>query len=879
MENKCQEKLERLCARSSIKPVDMTKFSSPVSSEQNNKSLSSREATVKNNITSQQRHISNPPTAEKQRRDLPTDKSYGLGMTLTENRNMNGFSDATKKNQTGNSTNGNENEIPLIENIAKQTKLVYANVPPGENSLNWSRDAYYSNEGFHGSLEAVDGGPHREMAVDVPDNFVGRVKSAPRYPPPPPNQTPPRKQVNSPPRSNQSSRENLSDYRNLGDSRENLPDNSVYKNVKNSPVPMAKQRLPTKEELERVRKHEEYLKKRKEDETRILQEHDFLRNSLRESQKLQTLESKQKNATGIVNNAFEPETLKDDKLSVQFNDLYRPKNVVLGDLLDALKHIENSLDSQDDFKKDLYFLSNLFQNTRFQTAVKIQNKVIAVSNYQPVCNNSYNCLLESLDVLDHSKDPAAMELLQIFSSTSVQGLLKVHDQLSENAIAFDVKDDPVTEDYSFKDYGEGAVKIVHLEKTTEPLGATVKNVGESVMIARVVRGGTADKSDLLHEGDEILEINGIEMKGKSVDYVSELLAGMTGTITFMIVPNCSVYSHIPTNNNTMHVRALFNYEPEDDDYIPCRELGISFLRGDILHVIDQEDPNWWQAYRDKEDQQHVLAGLIPSKNFQEQRELQKQMVISDTRESKKGRSWICIKKNDKKKKRKGLYNTVTREEMEEVLTYEEVAQYLPQPNRKRPVVLIGPSNVGRVDLRARLMESDYERFAAAVPHTSRPKKPEEIDGKDYHFASREIFERDINSNKFIEYGEFEKNLYGTSLDSVQTVVESGRICVLNLHPESLRILKQSDLKPYVVFVRPSNLETLRQNLSSQEINLQDNQLKDIIEKAREMEDAYGHYFDFIIVNSDLTQAYDELITEINRLEVQPQWVPLPWLDR
>lgn len=61
--------------------------------------------------------------------------------------------------------------------------------------------------------------------------------------------------------------------------------------------------------------------------------------------------------------------------------------------------------------------------------------------------------------------------------------------------------------------------------------------------------------------------------------------------------------------------------------------------------------------------------------------------------------------------------------------------------------------------------------------------------------------------------------------------------------------------------------------------LQDNQLKDIIEKAREMEDAYGHYFDFIIVNSDLTQAYDELITEINRLEVQPQWVPLPWLDR
>ena len=67
----------------------------------------------------------------------------------------------------------------------------------------------------------------------------------------------------------------------------------------------------------------------------------------------------------------------------------------------------------------------------------------------------------------------------------------------------------------------------------------------------------------------------------------------------------------------VHVRANFSYEPEDDMYIPCRELGISFMVGDILHVINQEDPNWWQAYRDGEDDQ-TLAGLIPSQTFQEQ---------------------------------------------------------------------------------------------------------------------------------------------------------------------------------------------------------------------------------------------------------------------
>lgn len=54
-------------------------------------------------------------------------------------------------------------------------------------------------------------------------------------------------------------------------------------------------------------------------------------------------------------------------------------------------------------------------------------------------------------------------------------------------------------------------------------------------------------------------------------------------------------------------------------------------------------------------------------------------------------------------------------ETEEVLTYEEVSLYYPQPNRKRPVVLIGPAHVGRHELRQRLMESDFDRFAAAIP--------------------------------------------------------------------------------------------------------------------------------------------------------------------
>merc|ERR1712083_365749 len=84
-------------------------------------------------------------------------------------------------------------------------------------------------------------------------------------------------------------------------------------------------------------------------------------------------------------------------------------------------------------------------------------------------------------------------------------------------------------------------------------------------------------------------------------------------------------------------------------------------------------------------------------------------------------------------------------------------------------------------------------------------------------------------------------------------VVSEKICVLNLHPQSLKILKSWKID------------------HSEPIN--DNELRDIIERAREMEETYGHYFDLIITYSDPERAYTELLRAINSLEREPQWVP------
>lgn len=157
---------------------------------------------------------------------------------------------------------------------------------------------------------------------------------------------------------------------------------------------------------------------------------------------------------------------------------------------------------------------------------------------------------------------------------------------------------------------------------------------------------------------------------------------------------------------------------------------MSFQKGDVLHVISQEDSNWWQAHREGEEDQ-TLAGLVPSKAFQHQRESMKQTIAggkTTMRGSKKSSTLLCNRKNPKKKKKRSkfggnvnedgypLYATATIDDYdsEEVLTYEEVGLYYPSSSHKRPVVLIGPPNIGRHELRQRLMQ-DSERFAAAIP--------------------------------------------------------------------------------------------------------------------------------------------------------------------
>ncbi|XP_076757234.1 uncharacterized protein LOC143427190 isoform X1 [Xylocopa sonorina] len=690
---------------------------------------------------------------------------------------------------------------------------------------------------------------------------------------------------------------------------------------------------PTQQQLHSIRKYQEQLRKRKDEEER----QEILNRSLRGSRKLQALESHATSLAGQENPAYaQDEVTTVGRLSHVTASTAQeveepPRPLTYGEVVATLERLQLQLRnvsgalgiSGPGVEAELEAVRTLLVQSRFASALNtyhtLRNRLRSSKVLKYHAEDASGLARDCVDILEKWQSSstatgvggaetitAVEELTGILTSYDMEALLLAHDSIISYVDGLQRKQSPSSSSPSGPPSPTSSwkgsrvvdnIKIIRIEKTNEPLGATVKNEGDAVIIGRVVRGGAADKSGLLHEGDEVLEVNGVEMRGKSVNEVCDILAGMQGSLTFLVLPAPTSHRNNLSNrredtNQIQHIRAHFDYDPEEDPYIPCRELGLSFQKGDVLHVISQEDPNWWQAYREGEEDQ-TLAGLIPSKSFQNQRESMKQTIAGDkstVRGSKKSSTLLCARKNPKKKKRNKFganYNddgyphyattAIDDYDSEEVLTYEEVALYYPRANHKRPIVLIGPPNIGRHELRQRLMQ-DSERFAAAIPHTSRPRKDSEVDGQDYHFISRSQFESDILCRKFVEHGEYEKAYYGTSVEAIRSVVNSGKICVLNLHPQSLKILRNSDLKPYVVFVAPPSLEKLRQKRIKNNESFKEEELKDIIEKAREMEDKYGHLFDMIIINTDTDRAYNQLLTEINSLEREPQWVPASWVQ-
>uniref|UniRef100_A0A8C5ERF1 MAGUK p55 subfamily member 6-like n=1 Tax=Gouania willdenowi TaxID=441366 RepID=A0A8C5ERF1_GOUWI len=513
-------------------------------------------------------------------------------------------------------------------------------------------------------------------------------------------------------------------------------------------------------------------------------------------------------------------------------------------ILDNLKEMPSGSGAKD---IDLIFLKGIMESPIVQSLAKAHERLEEVQ-LQAVRDNNVELVSEILDSLNNlpEKDAATAELTRILQEPHFKSLIETHDKVAAKCYEMPDATENSNSVLTSSLMPADAVRMIGIQKkAAEPLGVTFRVVQGEMVIARILHGSSIDRQGMLHTGDIIREVNGREV-GSDPNELQELLRECSGSITLKVLPS---YKDAPAPPQ-IYLKSHFNYNPTTDTLIPCKEAGLSFSKGDILHVVNKEDPNWWQARKIVGG----ATGLIPSQFLEERRKafVKRDEDISD--------------------------NEFDRYELQ---IYEEVAKM--PPFQRKTLILIGAQGVGRRSLKNRLIVMNPLRYGTTVPFTSRRPREEELDGQNYCFVQREEMEKDIKDSRYLEHGEYDGNLYGTKIDSIHEVVNAGRTCILDVNPQALKVLKTAEFMPYVVFIAAPELDTLRAmhkavvdaGLTTK--LLTENDLKKTVDESARIRRAYSHFFDLTIVNDNLDKAFDKLQEDVERLFIEPQWVPISWV--
>ncbi|KAL1227452.1 MAGUK p55 subfamily member 7 [Trichinella pseudospiralis] len=591
--------------------------------------------------------------------------------------------------------------------------------------------------------------------------------------------------------------------------------------------------------------------------------------------------------------SLEEESVEWSDVSESFYQLYR---LIFENASRGCVSVENASQGSE---------PNGYDVTSLQTMVHRIQKAVATMRAR-MLRHSLGCVFSNFDQslsslrrlvrANNTTAPAVVELVQLFNRPHMKALFTTLDRIMHRHYGPNLPDVPHEVD---EDEGM-AVKIVRLIKNNEPLGATLKldeRTG-ALLIARILHGCAADRSGCINVGDQVVEVNGVSVVGKQPSDVVNLLNNSNEFVTFKLIPAIETSpqtsqpkADIANDNEPVYLKALFNYNALEDQMNPCPEASLTFKRGDILRLFDTNDENWWQAKIEGEINGRV--GLIPSKNLIYNRHLIRRRskgsnTMLNLSTSRKVR--YCTKAvGDVRQSGHGVVRDDDAD-VDCIRTYETVALYKPDGFFRRPLVLIGAPGVGRGELKRRLLACRPDTFAATVPYTSRQPRTGETDGVEYCFTSRAQMEHWIRGRRLIEYGEFQGNLYGTTLDSVERLICQRRVCILNPHPRAIALLRCAQLKPYFVFVRPPEFSSFkatrrrkRPGLNAppapdvSERDFADDELQLIIEQSDKLESTFGHYFDHTLVNGHIDLAVLELLNLVAEIESQPQWVPADWI--
>ncbi|XP_068061456.1 disks large homolog 3 isoform X9 [Anomalospiza imberbis] len=429
-------------------------------------------------------------------------------------------------------------------------------------------------------------------------------------------------------------------------------------------------------------------------------------------------------------------------------------------------------------------------------------------------------------------------------------------------------------------------KII-LQKGSTGLGFNIVGGedGEGIFVSFILAGGPADLSGELRRGDRILSVNGVNLRNATHEQAAAALkrAGQTVTIIAQYRPeeysrfeskihdlreqmmNSSMSSGSgslrTSEKRSLYVRALFDYDRTRDSCLPSQ--GLSFSYGDILHVINASDDEWWQARLVTPHGESEQIGVIPSKKRVEKKERARLKTVKFH-----ARTGMIESNRDFPGLSDDYYGAKNLKGQEDtILSYEPVTRQ--EIHYARPVIILGPT---KDRINDDLISEFPHKFGSCVPHTTRPRRENEVDGQDYHFVvSREQMEKDIQDNKFIEAGQFNDNLYGTSIQSVRAVAERGKHCILDVSGNAIKRLRQAQLYPIAIFIKPKSIEALMEMNRRQTYE----QANKVFDKAMKLEQEFGEYFTAIVQGDSLEEIYSKIKQIIEDQSGHYIWVPSP----
>ncbi|CAL8082355.1 unnamed protein product [Calicophoron daubneyi] len=429
---------------------------------------------------------------------------------------------------------------------------------------------------------------------------------------------------------------------------------------------------------------------------------------------------------------------------------------------------------------------------------------------------------------------------------------------------------------------EGTMKIIGFEKNLgEDLGITVVQQNymsayygmvKELVVKRILAASRIEQQGLLHEGDVIREVNGIPVDNPQ--QLQRILRNAAGTITFKIIPG---YQSTPLSSQ-LFLKAYFSYNPKNDNLIPCKEAGLPFMAGDVLQVLKQEDPHWWQARHYGHEQR---AGLIPSVVLQERRRAFIQSAPGSEESAYRMVAFGLARRRRKEVVIPFRARDADLFETKDLVLYEEVALI---SGFQRPVIcFVGADGVGRRSLRDMLIRSNRERYATVVMTTTKERDPDEEDDSEFEVDTPENMEKDERLNKYLEFGQFDGQYYGTKLDSIRKVVSSGRTCLLTCNVQSIPRIRTSEFMPYVVFLAAPSVSCMKamyeygMSMGFTDKWKRDEDFRRALEQSKFIERTYRHLLDMILLCDNIEANFEQLSQSLDDLLVQPQWVPARWL--